>query len=1248
MTYTLQLLHASDLEGSVDAIGKAPNFAALVDKLEDAAGIDASVTLSAGDNYISGPFFSAAGDPSLRAPLNAAYNALFGLSGDAVYKDLREAPGRVDVSIMNIVGFDASALGNHEFDLGTSTIREIIAPDFRAAGLADDRWVGSQFPYLSANLDFSADSNLASLFTADILPNTAFASGPAQSLAGTTGPKIAPATIIEAGGQKIGVIGATTPLLQSISSPGATTVKDPGAGSNDMAALATILQPSIDALKAQGINKIILTTHLQQLSLEKALVPLLSGVDISIAGGSDSILANADDPLNPGDAAVDTYPVVTRNKDGEPAVIVSTDGEYSYVGRLVARFNDNGILVDAAGAPIDAVADLDAALNGPVATSDANVAALWGSLDAGLAAGTKGGQVKALVDSVEGVVTTQDSAVFGLSEVFLEGRRPAVRTEETNFGNLTADANLALAKDTDPVVAVSIKNGGGIRNAIGTIVEEPAGSGNYVTAPTQANPAAGKEAGEISQLDIADSLRFNNALTLVTVTADQLLQILEHGVAASTPGATPGQFPQVGGVSFSFDPALPAGDRVKTAAIIDEDGERVEWLAQDGAVVGDPARPIRVVTLNFLADGGDNYPFKSFIEANPSFANRVDLAPTDPAAPRTGAATFAKDGTEQDALAEFLASQFPADDDAATAAFSVVDTNTANDTRIQNLAVREDTVGTTEGQMGFTTKEPSMVDGLEGYTVKPVLTVGETITNTTGDFTGIDGDFTPIGLLDGIGAFKLDDDTVRLLVNHEARPDRGAAYTINNGLSNADPVTLKGARVSYFDINTQDLSIEDAGQAYNRVFDLEGRLVRDISQIDTNPEDGPAAGFDRFCSSSYYDAEEFGAGLGFADPLYVAASEGNNGVNWILDVETGDLHAAPALGRGRWENVTTLNTGDPDKVAILLGDDSYPADPLYLYIGTKDGFGDGSFLDRNGLKDGQLFAWAPDANLDRIANNDLTPADFTYPGQEVSGTFVPVDAFDRTKAGDEGYDDFGWALQSTLYKQVESLKGFFFSRVEDLATNPNNDTEATFAVTGTDFNGITKDGVPQLAKFATEAVDLTGSIYTAQFDLDDLGAPAATLKIVYRGDADSFNPANAVLRSPDNLDWTANNFIFVNEDEAEVEFGDSGNPHEASIVRLDLSKEQGDDGFGVRVAEVNRSVVVPAGTTDSSPDDVGRWETSGILDVSDLFGKADGALLAFDVQAHSLGGGIIADKELIEGGQLSFLLAPQDATPLIA
>lgn len=60
--FTLQILHASDLEGGVDAISDAPKFAAIAEGLEQGAMRNgwSSITLSAGDNYIPGPLFSAA------------------------------------------------------------------------------------------------------------------------------------------------------------------------------------------------------------------------------------------------------------------------------------------------------------------------------------------------------------------------------------------------------------------------------------------------------------------------------------------------------------------------------------------------------------------------------------------------------------------------------------------------------------------------------------------------------------------------------------------------------------------------------------------------------------------------------------------------------------------------------------------------------------------------------------------------------------------------------------------------------------------------------------------------------------------------------------------------------------------------------------------------------------------------------------------------------------------------------------
>jgi Ca2+-binding RTX toxin-like protein len=142
-----------------------------------------------------------------------------------------------------------------------------------------------------------------------------------------------------------------------------------------------------------------------------------------------------------------------------------------------------------------------------------------------------------------------------------------------------------------------------------------------------------------------------------------------------------GRFPQVGGLAFSYDLSKPAGSRVQTLAIQDDAGNDLDIVVRSGAVVGDPARSIRMVTLNFLAGGGDGYPFTSL-----SNANRLDLTASE-SAPRTGVATFAADGSEQDVLAEFLAvNHSPANP------YSAADTSQADDTRLQNLAERSDAV----------------------------------------------------------------------------------------------------------------------------------------------------------------------------------------------------------------------------------------------------------------------------------------------------------------------------------------------------------------------------------------------------------------------------------------------------------------------------------------------------------------------------------------------------------------------------
>jgi hypothetical protein len=509
----------------------------------------------------------------------------------------------------------------------------------------------------------------------------------------------------------------------------------------------------------------------------------------------------------------------------------------------------------------------------------------------------------------------------------------------------------------------------------------------------------------------------------------------------------------------------------------------------------------------------------------------------------------------------------------------------------------------------YKTSYQPQLQGLNGFQSDAIFTVGETLNNTS------QGNYTPPGILDGIGAIQKDANTVRIFVNHELRPDVGYGFNLENGTN-----IPAGSRISYFDINRNDRTIVDGGLAISNIYDRQGNKVTDITQLEFEA-------LARFCSSILVEPNMFGNNKGFVDALYFAGEETGNGTQWVLDVNgslnsnegKGDLWAAPMMGRGAWENWTPIDTGTTNKIAMLGGDDSAGA-PLFLYVGTKNALGDGSILDRNGLAEGILYSWKP---------NDITkdnPEDFNGTGNSLEGSWVALNNFDPTNANQPGYDDQGYADQETLWTEAFDLEAFSFSRPEDLATNPLDGTQAVFASTG---------------RSSLYPSDSWGTTYLIDLDFDTNGNPlTGLLKIIY--DGDDIGNRDFGLRSPDNLDWGDDGYIYVQEDRSIGEFGDTSG-EEASIFRLSLSGEL------TRIAQMNRSVVAPNGVTDSDPTDIGEWESSGILDVTQLFNTQLGEkLFITDVQAHSLTDGIIADQNLVQGGQLIFLsqnsLNPQ-ATP---
>ncbi|MGK7954553.1 MAG: 5'-nucleotidase C-terminal domain-containing protein [Crocosphaera sp.] len=654
--FTLQILHTSDQEAGTAALQDAIGLSAVMNALED--DYDNTLKLTSGDLFIPGPFF------------NASRN-VYGEQGIA------------DILIQNELEWDAAAVGNHEFDAGPRTFATLIAPDADIQGVGIDPntgYAGTAFPYLATNLDYSTDSSDLKDF---VVPDGE-APTP-NSLAGSV--------VMEVGGERIGVVGAVTPILPQISIIGGITMLTDSTVTTieDQAqTIADNVQPAIDELVAQGINKIVLMTHLQQFEIEQALAGKLSNVDVLMGGGNHRVMANDDDILREDEIqtspqVLEPYPQVFQDADNNPIYLINTAANYRYLGQLVLEFDGDGVITsigDESGTFATDIAGVDRLYDEDITTFD---------------------QVKAvadpeildIVDNLGGFINSQDGNIAGNTAVYLNGVRGSVRTEETNLGNLTADANLWYARQYGLDVDISVKNGGGIRDHIGVSFIE-GGTNELIQLPPQANPEVGKAEGDVSQLDISNALRFDNKLSVVDISAQGIKDLAEHLVAASQPGVTPGQFGQVGGFSFSYDPdntaivferdvdgdaigVEVAGDRIRNLVLDKPDGTQTV-IVKDGELQVSPEQTYKMVILDFLANGGDGYPIFHF--QNITTLDGVEAASLPDNVPDL---VFAG---EQDALAEYLAEFHPT----AAEAFNEADTPIEEDTRIQNLNFRNDTV----------------------------------------------------------------------------------------------------------------------------------------------------------------------------------------------------------------------------------------------------------------------------------------------------------------------------------------------------------------------------------------------------------------------------------------------------------------------------------------------------------------------------------------------------------------------------
>jgi 5'-nucleotidase len=496
-----------------------------------------SLLVSSGDNFLASPAFTAS--------LN-----------DGVF---------YDAVALDLLRYSAICLGNHDFDFGPDLLADFISEGFRRPGRP---------PYLSANLDFKGEPSLQFLVDDDI---------------------IAESTVVWRWGEKIGIIGATTENLSFISSPRNVVIND----------VLAAVQAEVDKLTNRGVNKIILISHLQNVNQDIALASELRGVDIMVAGGGDELLAkcttvdNCQNELLPSDlrdeennetgeeipdgipdALFGSYPLMAMGVDGTNIPVVTTSGQYGYLGRLVVDFDKHGNVIgidmDNSG-PIRVVSKTypDGVRKNPI-------------------------MQRKVVDPVETFVADLAANIIATSEVDLDGIRNNVRSKETNQGNLIADSLLwqatQLADNFDvPKPDVALQNGGGIRND--SIIP----------------------AGDISELDTFDMVPFPNFVAVFPeISRVQFKEILENAVSRSQPDDIPGgtgRFAQISGFKFTFSGSGTAQELNPDGTVATPGTRVVDVVLDDGSeIVSDgvvvPGSDIVVATIDFLARGGDQYPFR--------------------------------------------------------------------------------------------------------------------------------------------------------------------------------------------------------------------------------------------------------------------------------------------------------------------------------------------------------------------------------------------------------------------------------------------------------------------------------------------------------------------------------------------------------------------------------------------------------------------------------------------------------------
>ena len=274
--YEITILHTNDFHARFRPISKYDNncsaknnakgkcfggTARLISAIEDARSRHSNTVLLDGGDQFQGTLF---------------YN---------LYK------GKVAAEMMNMLGYDGMAVGNHEFDDGPETLRVFMD--------------SVDFPVLMANANVDMEPELKD--------------------------QLQKSTTLYQNKRKIGLIGINTVDTAELSSPGENVI---------FTDAVAAVQSEVDFLTEAGVNIIILLSH-SSYRVDKMIAANTTGVDVIVGGHDNTYLSNVSD------RAKGPYPTVVNGTQ-----IVQAYAYGKFLGELSVLFDEAGNVIHASGEPI--------------------------------------------------------------------------------------------------------------------------------------------------------------------------------------------------------------------------------------------------------------------------------------------------------------------------------------------------------------------------------------------------------------------------------------------------------------------------------------------------------------------------------------------------------------------------------------------------------------------------------------------------------------------------------------------------------------------------------------------------------------------------------------------------------------------------------------------------------------------------------------------------------------------------------